>query len=188
MATRNKLEQMFDSGREKMFALFVVSMFIISGVLIWLDDDSTDEIDDFFGIEERIEWGEPVFMPRHEECIDENNGQEHPEYGIGYEPSLSLDSKGNMFVTAHKDLRWGGPETPIPVFLGNDPGLWYACTTERELFDPNAGDVRTSWDYWASWFWKTNDGGLTWDHGDNFDSTPGSMLQSALGIWSSIYA
>ena len=181
MATRKKQEQMFDSGREKMFALFVVSMFTISGVLIWLDDDSTDEIDDFFGIEERIEWGEPVFMPRHEECIDENNGQEHPEYGIGYEPSLSLDSKGNMFVTAHKDLRWGGPETPIPVFLGNDPGLWYACTTERELFDPNSGDVRTSWDYWASWFWKTNDGGLTWDHGDNFDSTPGSMLQSALG-------
>ena len=61
---------MFDYGGEKMFALFVVSMLTISSVLIWLDDDSTDEIDDFFGIEEGIEWGEPVFMPRDEECID----------------------------------------------------------------------------------------------------------------------
>ena len=169
MATRKEPEQMFDYGGEKMFALFVVSMLTISGVLIWLDDDSTDEIDDFFGIEERIEWGEPVFMPRDEECIDETNGQTYPEYGIGYEPSLSLDSDGNMFVTAHKDLRWGGEDSPIPIFLDpDDPGLWYAC---------EEGEI-TSWDYWASWFWKTNDGGLTWDHGDNFDPTPGNMLMA----------
>lgn len=165
---------------EKMFALLVVSMLTISGVLIWLDDDSTDEIDDFFGIEERIEWLEPVFMPRHEECIDDSNYDSdeslseyiYPEFAIGYEPSLSLDSKGNMFVTAHKDLRWGGEDAPIPLILDpDDPGLWYACTD---------GET-TSWDYWASWFWKTNDGGLIWDHGDNFDSTPGSMLNSAIG-------
>jgi len=169
MATRKESEQMFDYGGEKMFALFVVSMLTISGVLIWLDDDSTDEIDDFFGIEERIEWGEPVFMPRDEECIDETNGQTYPEYGIGYEPSLSLDSDGNMFITAHKDLRWGGEDSPIPIFLDpDDPGLWYACEEGES----------TSWDYWASWFWKTNDGGLTWDHGDNFDPTPGNMLMA----------
>jgi hypothetical protein len=48
MATRKEPEHMFDYGGEKMFALFVVSMLTISGVLIWLDDDSTDEIDDFF--------------------------------------------------------------------------------------------------------------------------------------------
>ena len=169
MATRKEPEHMFDYGGEKMFALFVVSMLTISGVLIWLDDDSTDEIDDFFGIEERIEWGEPVFMPRDEECIDETNGQTYPEYGIGYEPSLSLDSEGNMFITAHKDLRWGGEDAPIPIFLDpDDPGLWYACEEGES----------TSWDYWASWFWKTNDGGLTWDHGDNFDPTPGNMLMA----------
>ena len=44
MATK----QIFDSSREKIFALFVVSILTISGILIWLDVDSTDEIDDFF--------------------------------------------------------------------------------------------------------------------------------------------
>ena len=55
-------------------------------------------------------------MPRHEECIDPDNGQDagYEGYGIGYEPSLSIDSQGNLFVTAHKDLRWGGEE---PIHL-----------------------------------------------------------------------
>ena len=74
-----------------------------------------------------------------------------------------------MFVTAHKDLRWGGEDAPIPIILDpDDPGLWYACQDGEG----------TSWDYWASWFWKTNDGGLTWDHGDRFDPTPGNMLMA----------
>ncbi|MBT6844522.1 MAG: hypothetical protein HOA11_02060, partial [Euryarchaeota archaeon] len=55
-------------------------------------------------------WNEPEYMPRHEECIDPDNGQDagYEGYGVGYEPSLSIDSEGNLFVTAHKDLRWGG--------------------------------------------------------------------------------
>jgi len=125
-----------------------------------------------------FDWGEPKYMPRAEECIDENNGQDpgYEGYGIGYEPSLSIDSQGNMFITAHKDLRWGSAEAPIPGFLGNDPGFWYACTTDRDLIDPNSGDVQTSWDYWASWFWISTDNGTSWGPGADFDPTPGSSL------------
>ena len=99
------------------------------------------------GNEISISWLEPVYMPRHEECIDPANGQDpgYEGYGVGYEPSLSIDGQGNLFATAHKDLRWGGEDSPIPIFLDpDDPGLWYACSEGDE----------TSWDYWASWFWN----------------------------------
>jgi len=115
-----------------------------------------------------IIWGEPIYMPRDEECIDPDNGQDpdYIGYGVGYEPSISIDSQGNMQVTAHKDLRWGGEGAPIPFILGDDPGLWYACSD---------GDS-TSWDYWASWFWISTNNGSNWTHGDSFDPTPGNML------------
>ncbi len=125
-----------------------------------------------------IVWGEPIYMPRDEECIDPDNGQDpdYIGYGVGYEPSISIDSQGNMQVTAHKDLRWGGPETPIPIFLGNSPGSWYACTTDRHPLDLNSGPVQTSWDYWASWFWISTNNGSNWTHGASFDPTPGNMF------------
>jgi hypothetical protein len=115
-----------------------------------------------------ISWMEPIYMPRHEECIDPDNGQEadYIGYGVGYEPSLSIDSKGNMQITAHKDLRWGGEGSPLPPPLSTDPGLWYACSD---------GDS-TSWDYWASWFWISTNNGSNWTHGDGFEPTPGNML------------
>ena len=47
-----------------------------------------------------ISWGDSIFMPRDPECIDPTNGQDLPEYGIGYEPSLAIDGHGNMFITA----------------------------------------------------------------------------------------
>ena len=52
-----------------------------------------------------ITWSESQYMPRHPECVDDSNGQDLPEFGIGYEPSISITSNGNMFITAHKDLR-----------------------------------------------------------------------------------
>ncbi|MDG1551596.1 MAG: hypothetical protein P8Q95_07730 [Candidatus Poseidoniaceae archaeon] len=118
-------------------------------------------------------WSEPEYMPRHEECIDPNNGQDegYIGYGIGYEPSLSIDSEGNLFVTAHKDLRWGGEGSPFAPALGGDLDTWYACED---------GEM-TSWDYWASWFWISNDGGETWGHGENFEPTPGNLVNSAVG-------
>jgi hypothetical protein len=125
-------------------------------------------------------WNEPEYMPRHEECIDPDNGQDagYEGYGIGYEPSLSIDSQGNLFVTAHKDLRWGAEEAPIPIFLGDETGFWYACTSDRAFYDLNTGAVQTSWDYWASWFWISNDNGETWGHGSGFEPTPGNQLQA----------
>ena len=120
-------------------------------------------------------WNEPEYMPRHEECIDPDNGQDagYEGYGIGYEPSLSIDSQGNLFVTAHKDLRWGGEGTPLGPILGGSTDTWYACQD---------GDM-TSWDYWASWFWISNDNGETWGHGDNFEPTPGTLVNSVIGTF-----
>ena len=117
--------------------------------------------------------GEPIYMPRHEECIDMSNGQDedYAGYGVGYEPSLSIDSKGNMQITAHKDLRWGGEGTPFGPILGGPTDSWYACED----------GAMTSWDYWASWFWVSTDNGTTWDHADQFEPTPGNLLNSAVG-------
>jgi len=118
-------------------------------------------------------FGEPIYMPRHEECIDMNNGQdeEYAGFGVGYEPSLSIDSMGNMQITAHKDLRWGGEGTPFGPILGGPTDTWYACED----------GAMTSWDYWASWFWISTDNGSTWDHADQFEPTPGNLANSAIG-------
>ena len=117
--------------------------------------------------------GEPIYMPRHEECIDTANGQDadYAGFGVGYEPSLSIDSKGNMQITAHKDLRWGGEGTPFGPILGGPTDTWYACED----------GAMTSWDYWASWFWVSTDNGTTWDHADQFEPTPGNLANSAVG-------
>jgi hypothetical protein len=73
---------------------------------------------------------------------------------------------GNMQVTAHKDLAWGGEGAPVWPIAGAESGLWYACSD---------GDS-TSWDYWASWFWISTNNGSNWTHGDGFGPTPGNML------------
>ena len=142
-------------------------------------DDSGSVSD---GTHALFEWDEPRYLPRDPACIDPDNGQDpgYEGYGVGYEPSLSVDSHGNMFITAHKDLRWGGEETPPPanLFLGSDAGYWYACTTERDILDPNGGTVQTTWDYWASWFWISTDNGSTWGPGEMFEPTPGSSIRA----------
>ena len=134
--------------------------------------DKATGVDDseFQGEQVYFTWDEPEYMPRHEECIDLENGQDpgYEGYGIGYEPSLSIDSQGNLFVTAHKDLRWGGEGTPLGPILEGPLDFWYACED---------GEM-TSWDYWASWFWISNDNGETWGHGSEFVPTPGNHLQS----------
>ncbi|MDP6900191.1 MAG: sialidase family protein [Candidatus Thalassarchaeaceae archaeon] len=116
-----------------------------------------------------IEWGESVFMPRDPDCIDAQNGQDLPEYGIGYEPSLAIDGHGNMFITAHKDLRWSSPDGGLANPLSGEPHIYPdgACLS----------DYMTSWDYFASWFWITNDNGTTWTRAANFEETPGTILE-----------
>jgi len=142
-----------------MFVVLILQSFVFNSV-----EDSGTEGSDDRSIE--ISWGESQYMPRHAECVDESNGQDLPEYGIGYEPSISITSSGNMFVTAHKDLRWGGESNPVFPLLGGEPGPWYACEQGQQ----------TSWDYWASWFWASYDNGTTWGHGDNFGPTPGNSF------------
>lgn len=152
-------------------------MFILLSALIGSsitkDLNPVSSADEFEGEQVYFSWSEPEYMPRHDECIDPNNGQDegYIGYGIGYEPSLSIDSEGNLFVTAHKDLRWGGEGNPFAPLIGGSLDTWYACED---------GEM-TSWDYWASWFWISNDGGETWGHGENFEPTPGNLANSVAG-------
>ena len=157
---------------------FAVSItFIILSATIGeiLNNPTTKSINEPLSPGESVELtlGEPIYMPRHEECIDMNNGQDadYAGYGVGYEPSLSIDSKGNMQITAHKDLRWGGEGNPFAPIIGGNLDSWYACED---------GSM-TTWDYWASWFWISTDNGATWVHGDQFEPTPGNLLNSAAG-------
>ena len=117
-----------------------------------------------------ISWGDSIFMPRDPDCVDPQNGQDYPEYGIGYEPSLAIDGHGNMFITAHKDLRWSSPDGGLANPLGGDPHVWPdgSCIA----------DYMTSWDYLASWFWISNDNGTTWGPGDGFQETPGTVFDA----------
>ncbi|MDP6869610.1 MAG: hypothetical protein QGI21_02410 [Candidatus Poseidoniaceae archaeon] len=151
--------------------LFLILAANFSDVLLENDDENSAQLSP--GDQVEIVFGEPIYMPRHEECIDPNNGQDadYIGYGVGYEPSLSVDSNGNMQITAHKDLRWGGEGNPFAPVLGGNLDSWYACEEGR----------MTTWDYWASWFWVSVDNGTTWGHGDSFDPTPGNLANSAVG-------
>ena len=100
-----------------------------------------------------LRWNDPVWLPRDPGCVDSGNGQTYPEYAIGYEPGLAVDSEGNMFYTAHKDLSWAGPNGgPLAVTEGTIGLGPFACIPGLE----------TSWDYYASWFYASQDGGRTW--------------------------
>jgi hypothetical protein len=154
-------------------SIIFILLSALIGSSVTKDLNPANSGDNLQGEQVYFSWSEPEYMPRHEECIDPNNGQDqgYIGYGIGYEPSLSIDSGGNLFVTAHKDLRWGGEGNPFAPVIGGNLDTWYACED---------GEM-TSWDYWASWFWISNDGGETWGHGENFEPTPGNLANSAVG-------
>ena len=115
-----------------------------------------------------ITWGEPVWLPRAPECVDEDNGQLYPEFAIGYEPSIAVDQQGNLYYTAHKDLRWAGPDggalrMALDIADGKLPpgGSPYLLTCDMPTPLPYS-ESETTWDYYASWFFVSQDGGETW--------------------------
>ena len=149
----NKVQQMMHSKEGPLFAiaaLIIVILLVLAtqwgSLNPWDDDDGEPGPGNPSLVD--IAWNEPVWLPRESNCIDTGNGQDIPESAIGYEPSLAVDSQGNLYYTAHKDLRWCGP---LGGPLGGGPGP-FACTQGLD----------TSWDYYASWFYASQDGGETW--------------------------
>ena len=149
--------------RRGAIAIVILLLLIFAGVGISniLEDDDDDALTPPDAEGFALRWREPVWLPRDPDCIDDN-GQVYPEYAIGYEPSIAVDAEGNMFYTAHKDLRWAGPNGGPGGFESGVGSMGpYAC--RQPVLPPYSSEDRdTSWDYYASWFFVTNDGGETW--------------------------
>ena len=94
---------------------------ITQGYIEWGDDDDGG----LSSPPAEMVWDEPVMLERA--LNNPLSLQDHPNGVIGYEPSIAVDSQGNLYYTAHKDLAW-----------------------------------ETSWDYLASWFFVSQDGGESW--------------------------
>jgi hypothetical protein len=151
----------------------VVAFTIFAAMWGSVGDHMMATTDTSSGSSVEITWGDTIFMPRDADCIDPSNGQDLPEYGIGYEPSLAIDGYGNMFITAHKDLRWSSPTGGTASIIDLQPTI--------PLSDGACMDgYMTSWDYFASWFWVSNDNGTTWGIADNFEETPGTVVEGQL--------
>lgn len=102
----------------------IITLLLLVGFWAWLFEP--EEEDNEGPGAPRLNWNEPVMLERAHPTWSLGT-QEIAEGAIGYEPSIAVDSSGNLYYTAHKDLAW-------------------------EL----------SWDYLASWFFVSRDGGQTW--------------------------
>ena len=96
----------------------VIAFTVFAAMWGTVGDHMMSGIDTSPGASVDINWGDTIFMMRDPDCVDTQNGQDLPEYGIGYEPSLAIDGHGNMFITAHKDLRWSSPDGGLANPLG----------------------------------------------------------------------
>ncbi|MCI0497071.1 MAG: glycoside hydrolase, partial [Thermoplasmata archaeon] len=135
-------------ANRKLLAVGVVAIVVLAGTfaVLNMDDDDDDDggspyIPPDSNVTMPLVLGEPVMLKRA--YFDPLGFQDIPDGVIGYEPSLAVDSNGNMFYTAHKDLEW-----------------------------------ETSWDYLASWWFISDDGGQTW-------RDPSDMLWNTVGktVW-----
>jgi hypothetical protein len=160
--------------------LLISAIFAANSLDIFGDDDDDDPTDGPGASSGGITWGEPVWLPRDPGCVDTGNGQEYPEYAIGYEPSIAVDGQGNLYYTAHKDLRWCGPlGGPLNIENGIPGPGPFACVQGLD----------TTWDYYASWFFVSQDGGTTWgppndwgigDYGSEFGGDEGDIGVDAM--------
>lgn len=149
-----------DRNERRERALIVGSVLVVLILLLWGqnagwfdggDDGSTNKDP---SVVAGIRWHEPVWLPRDPNCVDPGNHQEFPEYAIGYEPSIAIDPEGNLYYTAHKDLRWAGPGGGWINGYGGTPSPFPPL--------PCVDGYETTWDYYASWFFVSQDGGETW--------------------------
>ena len=152
---------------------FIVALFLVLGFLL---EPAVDVIDPAAARQLDIVWDEPVMLLRHPDCVDEGNGQLHPEGAIGYEPGIAVDSNGVLYYTAHKDLRWSSP----------DGGIANPLSGQIHVFPDGAclQNYMTSWDYYASWFFVSRDGGATWEYPAGWQPTtgnPGSFASACVG-------
>ena len=151
-----------DRNEKRDWAIIIGAVLVVFMLLLWGqtagwfdgdDDDGSPHVGEPPELGD-LTWGEPVWLPRMASCIDPDNGQDFPEYAIGYEPSIAADPDGNLYYTAHKDLRWSSPDGGIANLMDGQPHLY------PDL--PCIQDYYTTWDYYASWFFVSNDGGETW--------------------------
>ena len=147
---------------DNLSSLAIFGSFIIVALLLlagwnwgWFEEDDDTPLDSGRPVVNGLRWYDPVWLPREPDCIDPGNGQTYPEYAIGYEPTIAVDEEGNLYYTAHKDLYWSGPGGGPLAVSGGGLGLGpFACNQI-----PNSD---TSWDYYASWFYVSQDGGESW--------------------------
>ena len=85
---------------ERGFALAVALLLVGSGLWIATHERNQSESRGGSGGSAGgyIAWGDPVWLPRASECVDEDNHQLYPEYAIGYEPSLAVDAGPDLVL------------------------------------------------------------------------------------------
>jgi len=69
-------------------AIILVIILIVASLQIFVLDSNQISEENNSSNSISITWSESQYMPRHPECVDDSNGQDLPEYGIGYEPSI----------------------------------------------------------------------------------------------------
>ena len=163
---RSETETTIRRGIVIILIIFLL-MFASFGITdMWEDDDEVKmKPPTQSGI--AMKWKAPVWLPRMPECVDPNNGQTYPEYAIGYEPTIAVDTAGNLYYTAHKDLRWAGLA-----------GGWIAGSPFPPVVCQPGTD--TSWDYYASWFLVSQDGGETWGPPNDWGPESGPYMYGGL--------
>lgn len=163
----------------KLAAIFVVAIVLLAGVAAVstgvFDDDGSGSTKDIIDDNVTIPLNplEPVFLEREFPALGLGS-QDHPDYVIGYEPSLAVDSEGNMFYTAHKDLRW---ETSWDYLAS----WWFISTDDGETWR-TPDDA--AWNYEGRYVWAGDEGDIAIDAFDSIYYIDTTLLDNNLHVFS----